>query len=353
MSKLHIANTFFEWELGTDPKMSLREALSQHVIFLQLQFLPVLYTEPTDAILLSDLPDPNYWSNFNHTVYTLEDREFDLNHEVESWGPSRLIAEWANARSLIYSIPNWQIVKEINSKHFSFENSPKLPYATLLTEESQAKWWIHSFNGIKVLKTCFGVSGKGHLLISNGTPTWDRIAQFLQEEWKKDLPVIAEPWVNRVLDFSTQWFIEKNRRISYLGSTRCHNNQRGQYEYNEVGKEKELFHPYFPFIIEHQQKVQPLLMTIADKGFFGNLGIDAMLYTLPEDPNNVLLQPIVEINARKTMGWAALAFQKRYFPEKKIRFSYTKGQEGYLPNSLVLKNGKKVSFARNLYIAPF
>jgi hypothetical protein len=356
MSKLHIANTFFEWELETEPKVSLREALLQHPIFLQLQFLPVLYANSKDGLLLSDLPDPEYWSLLNsHRIsipshFTFENKAFDFNNEIESWGPSQLIAEWAQSKDLNYTIPDWKVVKEVNSKRFSFENSPKLPHAALLTEESQAECWMHSFRGIKVLKTCFGVSGKGHLLIEDGSPSWNRIAKFLQEEWKKNLPVIAEPWVHRILDFSTQWHIEKNRQITCLGSTLCQNDRRGQYQYNEVGEEKKLFHQYFPFLAEHQQKVQSLLTTIADKGFFGNLGIDAMLYTLPEDPEDIRLQPIVEVNARKTMGWAALIFQKRYFPEKKIRFRYASGQEGYLPNSLVLKNGKQVSFARNLKI---
>ncbi len=355
MLKLQIANTFFEWELETHPKMSLREAFLQHAIFLQLQFLPILYADPKDTLLFSDLPDREYWSFLNSrnistpAQLTLEDKEFHPIDELESWGPSQLIAEWAESRNLIYSIPDWKVVQEVNSKRFSFENSPKLAYATLLTGESETEQWISSFQGMKVLKTCFGVSGKGHLLIENSTP-WDRICKFLHEEWKKNLPVIAEPWVNRVLDFSTQWFIEKNHQVTYLGSTICHNDRRGQYQYNEVGKEKELFHQYFFHFIEHQKKMDSLLTTIATKGFFGNLGIDVMLYTLPDDPETILLHPVVEINARKTMGWAALVFQKQHFPKNKIRFNYINGREGYLPNSLVLKNGKKVSFARNLMI---
>jgi hypothetical protein len=355
MSKLHVANTFFEWELETQPKMSLREAFLQHTIFLQLQFLPILYADPKDLLLLSDLPDREYWSFLRAqkiatpSYFTLDDKRFHSIDKIESWGPSQLIAEWAASRDLIYSIPDWKVVQEVNSKRFSFENSPKLAFATLLTDESKAKHWTRSFQGSKVLKTCFGVSGKGHLLIDGFTP-WDRIHQFLSEEWKKNLPVIAEPWVNRVLDFSTQWFIAKNRRVHYLGSTICHNDRRGQYQCNEVGNEKELFHQHFSSLSEHQKIIESLLTTIAAKGFFGNLGVDAMLYTRSEDPETILLQPIVEINARKTMGWAALAFQKQYFPGNKIRFSYVNGREGYLPNSLVLKNAKRISFARNLRI---
>ena len=283
------------------------------------------------------------------SYYTLEEKEFHSIHEVESWGPSQLIAEWADLHHFIYSMPDWKVVREINSKRFSFENSPKLEGAALLTGASEAERWMHSFRGTKVLKKCFGVSGKGHLLIEESTPP-DRVRQFLYDAWEKNLPVIAEPWVKRILDFSTQWFIEKNRHIIYLGSTICYNDRRGQYQYNEVGKENELFGPYFSYLLEHRKKIEPLLKAIATQGFFGNLGVDAMLYTLSDSPETIHLHPVVEINARKTMGWAALMVQRRYFSEKKIQFRYIKGNRGFLPNSLFLKNGEKISFARNLMI---
>jgi hypothetical protein len=356
MPKLHIANTFFEWELETQQKLSLNEAFLQHPIFLQLQFLPVLYADPEDAIVLSDPPPSDYASSLK-SLGILNPRHFILDEkipfpdtDIESWGPSLLIAAWAKKNSLTYSIPDWNVAKKVHSKLFSFDHSPKLPGAALLYEEAQAKQWIHSFRGAKVLKTCFGVSGKGHLIIEEGSVSWERIASFLHAEWKKGFPVIAEPWVRRVLDFSTQWHIDKTGLMTYLGSTICQNDERGQYQWNEVGKEKTLFHPYYPQLTQHRQNVEPLIRTMANKGFFGNLGIDAMLYTLPENPDAILLQPVVEINARKTMGWAALAFQHRYFPEKNVRFSYTIRTGGYLPDALLLKNGKRVRFTRNLMI---
>ncbi len=353
MPKLHIANTFFEWELENAPKVSLREAFLQNPIFLQLQFLPVVYAANEDGMLLSDLPDPEYWASLSKdkisppSYFLHESKEFSKNLEIESWGASQLIADWAESKGLNYSMPDWRTVKEVNSKHYSFEHSPQLPGAELLFNEAQAKQWLRSFAGRKVLKTCYGVSGKGHFIIENADAQFARIAPFLHGEWNKNLPVIAEPWVERILDFSTQWHIDKEGKISYLGATICKNDSRGQYQYNEVGDESNLFVQYNSFLLEHQQKARPLLFLMARKGFFGNIGIDAMLYKIGDD---ILLQPVVEINARKTMGWAALAFQKRYFLHKKIRMSYTQRKEGFLPKFLVIKQGKKVTFQRDLVI---
>lgn len=313
MHKLHIANTFFEWELENNPRMSLREAFNQHEIYLQLQFLPSLYSDPSDHHFILDSPIPSGFV-------------------IESWGYSQLIAEWASANELQYPMPDWDVVKEVNSKRFSFEHSRKLPGAMLLSNTSEAANWLRSFPGPKVFKTCFGVSGKGHLIIDENK---ERTAKFLQREWNKDLPVIAEPWVKRDLDFSTQWFLSD--KITYLGATICQNDARGKYMSNTVGKLS------IPHLEEHKNEVMPLLKIMASKGYFGNVGIDAMVYQSQ-------LHPVVEINARKTMGYAALLYQQKHHPNATVRFSYSRANAGYLPNSLVLKNGRKVNFSRNLVI---
>ena len=353
MPKLHIANTFFEWELETEPKMSLSEAFIQHPIFRQLQFLSLLYAKSDDGVLLSDMPSADYWESLKNKGisvsrhFMLEENTFSHFREIESWGPSQLIAEWADRHSLNYLIPPWEIVKLVNSKKFSFENAPKLSGATLLTHEAQAKQWLPSFPGMKVLKTCYGVSGKGHLIIETETPS-DRIFSFLTKEWNKGLPVIGEPWVKRVLDFSTQWYINKDKQITYIGSTICDNDARGQYRFNLVGDENTLFSTHLPFLTTHKQIVENVLRDIAELGFFGNVGVDAMLYTFGSDV--IQLHPVVEINARKTMGWAALQFQRHYYPNEIVRFAYSSGCAGFLPESVVSKQGKQVLFPRNLMI---
>ena len=352
--KLHIANTFFEWELETDPNVPLSEAFYQHSIYLQLQFLPLLYADPHDAIAVSDRPSADDLS-FLQTqgiaiphLFTLDEKPFPKEWKIESWGPSRLIAKWAKQHGLTYPIPDWQLVKQINSKRFSFENSPQLPGSALLRQETQTKEWLQSCKGKKVLKTCFGLSGKGHLFVEDGSPSWDRISSFLQKEWNRGLPVIGEPWMRRVLDFSTQWQIESNTQVHYLGATLCHNDERGQYRATSAGEEDALFGAHIPFLVQHRHIAETLLCTIAQLGFFGNVGIDAMVYTLPQSPEALQLHPIVEINARKTMGWAAMAFQKRYFPKEEICLRFAPKHRGYLPHLLRLKNGKTMHFPRNL-----
>jgi hypothetical protein len=125
MSRLHICNTFFEKELETNSEMSLKGWLESHPIVAQLQFLPLLYAAPQDKILVTHLPenpDPRLCLIDNPACLP-----------IEHWGPSKAIANWAKRWGIPYSCPDWEEILRVNSKIFSFTNSPQLPGAKLLS----------------------------------------------------------------------------------------------------------------------------------------------------------------------------------------------------------------------------
>ena len=78
-----------------------------------------------------------------------------------------------------------------------------------------------------------------------------------------------------------------------------------------------------------------------------------MIYLHPET-KLVQLHPVVEINARKTMGWVAIAFQQKYHSRDCIEFQFcsetpgTPRTQGLLPSTLTLTSGKQVQFKRNI-----
>ncbi len=352
MSKLHIANTFFEHELSSTHMGSLSHEMRRTPIHLQLQFLPYLYADPSDALVVSDSPDPCYlntlkqWNLPKLQLYRFEDTSIPSYDQIENWGASQLIDSWAKTHHQSYTIPMWPLVKEMNSKSFSFEHTPHLPHAALLHHAEEALSWLDSFSGPKILKTCFGLSGTGHFFIEPST-SLQHILSFLNHEWKQGRPVIAEPRVDRTFDFSTQWIIAPKSAITYLGATVCLNDQRGKYVASLVGEEASLFGAHLPFLEQHQAIAHKLLIQLANLGYIGNIGFDAMLY---HHQRELKLHPIVEINARKTMGYASLRLQQKYFPGKTLTIRFGTGPEGLLPASLRLPNGKQVTFKRNLQI---
>lgn len=335
MPVLHIANANFESELASPDSMTVEALIQRHPIFLQLQFLPLLYAAPEDGLAVTHNPWPSskQCHLFNETHFPYK--------RIESWGASPSVAAWAGKKKLAYSMPDWNVVKQVNSKAFSFTESTKLPGSTLLHTMEELEKWERSIEGPKVLKSCYGVSGKGHLFLPS-----PHMKKFAQQEFKAGRQLIAEPWVERKLDFSTQWMIHPDQKIDFLGGAILFNDQRGQYQSNQVGDLIFLFGKYFPFFERHKEEVFPILQKMAMLGYFGNVGIDAMIWGADQ------LHPVVEINARKTMGWIALEISKRHFPKQTIALSYLKKSNltNLLPDAIVQKDGSHFHFERRLVV---
>lgn len=273
-----------------------------HPVVLQLQFLPLLYAEPEDKILVTDLPEKK------DSRFCLYDNA-PQNLPIEHWGPSLAIQHFAKNHHIDYTIPDWEVVRKINSKVFSFTESPKLPGAKLLESQEEIEEWIRLTPDPKIIKTPFGSAGSGHIKSTNVKRLY--IA-----------PLIGEPWVERVLDFSTQWDSGK-----LIGVTIFENEPNGTYKGTYVGDVPKWA------LDEHLKIASPLIQKIGQMGYSGNIGIDAFIY-LWEGEKRV--HPVVEINARKTMSWVALKV-----PEKRLTFTHA--PQGLLPSHL-----GNTTFSRNI-----
>jgi hypothetical protein len=357
--KLHFANTFFEKELeeASTTQGPLSHIISSNPILHQLQFLPFLYAEDGDLLLVSDPPSPDYLSIRER--FQLPQLEIVLLDEastlidccaLEVWGHSFRLAQWASERGISCLMPPWDAVRKVNSKVFSFLHSPQLPHAALLhTREEVESWLKHSAGRKRVIKSAFGLSGRGHFFLPSTQVSFEKnMEAFLLNAWKCGCPAIGEPWVDRMIDFSTQWVIAQDQTFSYIGATLCKNDERGQYRASCVGDETTLFQHRLPFFETHQKAASDILSLIASTGYFGHVGIDAMVFIDPATQSEAL-HPIVEINARKTMGWVALTYRNKHYPKQQIELHYASGTTGLLPSS-VIKRGNISSFQRNVHV---
>lgn len=325
MSLVHICNTFFERELERDSKKDLLTGLRSHPIVLQLQFLPLVYAESNDRILVSDLP-----SNPDPRLELLE--ETKKRGKIEDWGFSKSIEEWASQKGIPYRTPSWEIVRKINSKVFSFQESPQLPGSALLTTQKEIEMWASKTAGPKVLKSAFGTAGGGHFHFDRN------LERFLAGQ---NEPLIGEPWVERVFDFSTQW-----KEGKWLGPTAFENEPNGTYRATIAGKG--CMGKFAWALEEHLKVAEPLVQKITKMGFFGHLGIDAYVYRWKGEEK---VQPIVEINGRKTMSWVAWKLQQNT-PDRNVRLEFGRNREGFLPQELIV-NGKKTIFRRQISLLIF
>ncbi len=351
---IHIANSAVEEEYALGSQGSLRDSFTKHKLCLQLQFLPLLYCRPSDLVAVTAIPEETYlariceYLGFHPRLVLLNNFTPFQGKECRPWGHSLRVQKWAQERQAVYRMPEWEVVQLINSKAFSF-NCHALPQAALIQNQKDLHRWLGSFEGIKVLKTCYGFSGQGHTFIDSFEIA-PKILQFCENEWRANRPIIGEPWLERVMDFSTQWLIQSNKEIQFLGATRFEANTKGVYHATLAGPQELLFGSFLPFLEEHLAFVRKPLKEIAGLGFFGHLGIDAFVF---KNQGKNALNPLVEINGRQTMSWVALNIQKNRYPQHVMRMAYKKEgrPSSLLPEGLALENGASIHFPRTLTIS--
>ncbi len=314
MKTLHVCNVNFEWELEHRSKLGIKDSFLVHPNYLQLQFLPFLYAKPGDGVVVthrpSEAPDGIAVHLFEETIGGYD--------ALDTWGWSKAIERWS---PLPYKVPD--CLREVASKAFAFTHSPNLPGAKLLHHPEEVKAWIAEGSYPKVLKTCYGMAGRRRIILEK-PDDYLKVEGRILREFEGGHQLIGEPWVNRQMDFSTQWILDGE--ITYLGATVLENTKWGNYNRTYVGQK-------IPFLKEHLEKVQPVLKHLLGRGFRGNIGIDAMVY-------GDKLHPIVEINTRKTMGWLALKLGKS--------LAYETRTKGLLPSFLMAD--KKIPFQKQLVL---
>ncbi|MDX8431045.1 MAG: hypothetical protein SNF33_04485 [Candidatus Algichlamydia australiensis] len=272
--KLYFCNAFFEWELDKKKSVTIEEGLRAHPLFFQLHYLPLLFA---DHVLLAKAPPRNFPTQAK--IHLLSDQNFS-DFELTSYAPTHSLQQWAKEKKIPYQIPPLDLVEEITSKVFSFENTQQLPGSKILHSLDETKAWLAVGKFPKVLKTPFGFSGTGHTILRHADANISKL-QF---------PLIGEPWVERTLDFSTHY--EVGESITCVGKTTMQNSARGSF----LSCTTDADTPQ----VDHL----PLLQKIQKRGFFGPISIDSFVY---EEG----IHPVVEINPRHTMSSIAVLIAKK------------------------------------------
>lgn len=357
---IHLANTDVEYELAQPNSYTLKKSWLQHPFCLQLQFLPLLFAEQTDLIAVSHIPSSDYikdleelgwWPNGLPTLILMDDDEKFTGYQCKSWGYSKALKSWCDEKHMSYSMPkDWEIIRLVNSKAFSFRYS-NLENSTLLFNQNDLISWLKKIPNRGVLKSCFGLSGLGNKQVDESV-SFASLLKFCQKEWGKGRCIIAEPWLERLYDFSTQWFIHSNAKIELIGATRFATDVQGNYIGTLAGPENELFTTLKTYLEIHKLEAIKALTDIAQLGYFGHVGIDSLIYRNP-DNDEMCLYPIVEINARQTMSLVALYLQKKICPKQYLRLNFNQidtlpTMPSLLPKYLEIENGKRYAFRRKL-----
>lgn len=181
------------------------------------------------------------------------------------------------------------------------------PRSRAVVDERLASWPA-SLSESFTLKPRFGSSGRGRVKGRGGR---------LDDDGARALPRLAqrggailEPWLQRSEDLSAQLFLDDSGAVSLLGTTRQRVSASGVWQGNAlVLEENGAVHSGSSFDDEVRAAALVVGKRAAAAGFRGCLGIDAFAYRGGDGA--ALLRPLVEVNARFTMGIVALGLARR------------------------------------------
>ncbi len=169
-----------------------------------------------------------------------------------------------------------------------------------------------------VLKAPWGTSGRGMCRVNDWDGRSESEVGWLQRTLHAQGGVVVEPWLDRVCDFSLQFDVGDEGARARPRLTRPLVDRRGQYRGHVLGRPLAGLEPRVLRAIQGDGGRAPSMLKalesagrfvarrLSELGFRGSCGIDALVY---REGVELRLKPIVEINARSTMGCVALALE--------------------------------------------
>lgn len=275
---------------------------SVRILAQRLQFLPEIWGQCDDFILLADNTIMSARSNFTKfepdKITSVEPWGWDkaLSHRLSGIGiPDRLLPSHCfleNLRRLSH--------RRISIKCNSFLKAPYVPKECFSVEEAMSFFEETSFCYFKMP---WSSGGRG--VVSTLELNYSQVKEWVGGCIRRQGSVLAEKGVDRWFDFSSLWNVSE-RNVTFEGFSISLSDGRGKYVGNLYGPQPEIE----KFIKDRTPGLDDSVLYLLKKFIIqtispfynGKLGVDMMV---AKDSG---LYPCVEINLRRTMGHVALDF---------------------------------------------
>lgn len=244
---------------------------------------------------------------FKQCIFRLAADQAHSPHEVVFTSAAQTLSPYAitadteaylGAAGPFTALPELKTVMRVNSKIYSNRLLSRIGDKCWGTEVNNAAELETAGNallkqGAYLVKDPFGVSGKGNLLIDSEAMQRRIVAHLSKQEvngWRSQF--LLEPLLPKEIDFSSHWFIRENGAQQFISVQRMMNQQQnysGSIQADSV----------FIRLLEKKgyfEVIEKALRLLAEDGYHGFVCFDSMILRDGE------VVPIVEINARKSMG---------------------------------------------------
>ena len=340
--ELAVANGSFSYQ----PPLLLQE------MERDLAILPFVFCTENDFVLTETPPSTVFLQKLEKFGFELP--QFCSLAELESLptGSFDAIFPWGWSPAAHFRIKNLKEksgtqfkespVFQWNNEHkLLFERSTSLDFLNGLLENQPPDWFINKeMVGEKVtscdeidsllkkhsplvLKAPMSSSGRGIQIIRK-TQLNTSNKQWISGVLKQQKYLIAEPYLEKLLDLSFQFQVLSSSEIEYLGYSIFETNSNGQYSgtfiHPNLGKFiSEKYVPELEFRIEETAKV---LKSALEKSAYatehrGLLGVDALVFG---NEDHLIMQPCIEINSRMNMGILTMFLERRIHPDSTGKF---------------------------------
>jgi hypothetical protein len=230
--------------------------------------------------------DEKLFSDSDHSTFTIS--PYSIQEDIYKFCSFYAIKE---------SFPSIDVIKKVNSKIFSSQISSAYAedYSLVInnTEELELKGGRMLNKAPIIIKDPFGVSGKGNLYVNN-VDILRRIVNHLkrQEREGKKIQFVIEYYLQKEIDFSSHFLIHENGSVDVMSIQLLTNKH---FSFDRIRSAE----PAFVQSLEKQKyffQVESIAKILFEEGYHGPVCLDSMVL------RNGAIIPVIEINARKSMG---------------------------------------------------
>ena len=167
-----------------------------------------------------------------------------------------------------------------------------------------------------VVKAPWSSSGRGVRYISIDDGPNENVQKWINNTLEKQGSIIVEKKCRKIQDFAMEFQAKADGKVVYDGLS-LFTTKNGAYTGNILlpeDEKEEYLHRYLsPTLLDEVKKqIEAFLTKEINGAYIGPLGVDMMICSpWEEGTSDVVLNPCIEINMRRTMGHVALALTRR------------------------------------------
>jgi hypothetical protein len=303
----------------------------------ELAFLPLWYARKGDFVWIETQTSKTFLNEIKilnpaAQLISIDDlscgKKYLLHQEIDLWGISpHAIYRWEKLNrfyQMDWKIPEWKeeyqklgsrrtnlsILSCLIDKYSEIEKEIIPLYFSQIDEIEN---YICRAQERKLVKSPYSSSGRGLVWLPPGKLNRSE-KQIISGMLRKQSHVSIEKVLDKQLDFSMQFEIDREGEPHFAGYSVFQTNSKGAYEKSLLANrsvlEKQLAVYLNCSLLDRiKNEFIAILKEIYTPYYKGNIGVDMMVYL---SGNQYRLHPCVEINMRKSMGYLAVQFQKNY-----------------------------------------